>query len=279
MNKTQAGGLKAYLHDVGRYPLLSHDETLQLFREMRDIDDETRRKQIHNKLVNSNLRLVVSIAKKYRNMGVSMNDLIQEGNIGLMKGIDRFDPERGFKLSTYVSWWIRQSIQMHLSGTSELAGARVVRLPSHIIAHLPRIREAKEELTNAGFSEPDAGAIAQRLDITVETVQAALSASGPTLSTSIHDSDEDNSGYRGNSSGGKFERMMQESSAFEGESMDLEEMTLSTQLHDIVRGAMKKLSAREEQVLRLRYGIMEDPNCDEYKMSQDGIDELERRLK
>lgn len=265
MSTTNAGGIKAYLRDIQRYPLMSHEETLKLFREMRETTDAERRQQIRVKLVNSNLRLVVSIAMKYKNQGVDIVDLIQEGSCGLMEGVKRFDPDMGYRLSTYASHWIKQAIRRHLTGTDQLAGARSVRLPSHVVAMLPRIRKVRMQLIDELGHEPDINLIAERVEATPDSVKAALGASGPVQSIEPYAQDGDRKG--GMHRAAKFELAMQESTNYDPVKSDLEELVLSSQLHDIVRRSFSKLTPREEQVLRLRFGILEDPNSEEYKMS------------
>lgn len=259
MTIEHAGGIKAYLRDVGRYPLLTHEETLSLFRKMRDSTDTENQKKIKAKLINSNLRLVVSIAKKYKDKGVPLIDLIQEGNMGLIKGVERYDPERGFKLSTYVTWWIKQAIRCYLTESS-----RTVRLPSHVVAMLPRLRQERARILDETGEEPDAGVLAKVLsaapgvNITEESVRAALDASGPIYSI---DMSPDNS--EGRCAGSSLERVMNSSMSWDHQRVDLEEATFAGQLRDIVRDAFSALTPREEQVMRLRFGVMEDPNSDD----------------
>jgi len=266
MATQNAGGLSAYLRDVGRYPLLSHEETISLFREMRDTPDDSTRSKIRAKLINSNLRLVVNIAKKYRDNGIPLIDLIQEGNEGLMKGVERFDPEKGFRLSTYVTWWIKQAIRCHLTESS-----RTVRLPSHVVAMLPRLRAERRRYIDETGHEPTAEHLAEALSelqgntVTPESVQAALDASGPVYSVDLSP-DQAASGKR---AGPSLEQFMNDSSSWDHQRVDLEDVTFSGQLRDIVRKALATLTPREEQVIRLRFGLMEDPDSDEFQMTDE----------
>ncbi len=270
MTSTEIGGLRAYLRDIGRYPLLGKKETNELFVEFRDENTSIKAKaRLKTKLVNSNLRLVVSIAKRYKDHGVPLIDLIQEGNIGLMKGVDRFDPTRGFRLSTYASHWIKQAIRRHLTDTS-----RTVRLPSHIVALLPRIRKLRREILDNEGVEPDAVRLAEALQVTPESVRAALDASGPMYSIDLV---PDNDGKR-SASKNTVERYMQESTSWDVDRRSLEDRAAHDQLKQVVRGAFIDLTPREEQVLRLRFGCMEDPdNTEKYPISDEELAELEKR--
>jgi RNA polymerase primary sigma factor len=272
MSRNDIGGLKAYLTDIGRHPLLDKETTNDLFVRYNDeATPEPEKVKIKQTLINANLRLVVSIAKKYRDQGVPMLDLIQEGNEGLMKGVDRFDPSRGFRLSTYASHWIKQAICRHLTETS-----RTVRLPSHIVALLPKIRAKRRDILDEEGFEPDAERLAKELEVTEDSVRAALDASGPVYSVDLIP--EEQSGGKRQASQSSIEQYMHNSVNWHQQRDDLEESLARDQLKDIVRNAFVDLTQREEQVLRLRFGCMEDPNNeDEFPISDDELAELEAR--
>lgn len=275
--KGEPGGLSAYVEDVKRHPLLTHERTIELFREMRDTDDPARRREVFDLLVRSNLRLVVSIARQYDGKGVSFLDLIQEGNVGLMEGIRRFDPERGFRLATYVSHWIKQAVCRQLTGGLDLAGARQVRLPAHVVASLPRIREARLTLIDEAGTEPTHAQIAGELNVSEAAVTAALGASGPTTSASMLHADLGDEG-RGSARAARIERAIAD---FAGEdawgASDPEDEVFRAQLRDAVRGAFGALSAREEQVLRLRFAAIDDPDDPQWRPTGDELAGLEAR--
>lgn len=255
-NVEDMGALKAYLRDIGKHPLIPHAELIELFREMKSTTDEARAKVIHDKVARSNLRLVVSIAKKYRNCGVPMLDLIQEGNVGLMQGVDRFDPERGYRFSTYATHWIKQAIRRHITGSENMAGARVVRLPAHVVALLAPIKEARLRISaRLNGQEASVEAIAEEVNCTVETVRAVMDASGPTYSISPFNQDDSTPGT--NAAAARLERAMRESRGTMDPIAEIDDMAAGEQLRQIVRVAFKQLTPREEQVLRLRFAACE----------------------
>ena len=262
------GALHSYLADVGKHPLLPHDKQIEMFREMIAEQDVGRKQRLHAKLIASNLRLVVAIAKAYAKKGVPLLDLIQEGNVGLIEAVNRFDPERGYRLSTYATWWIKQAIRRHLTGSENLAGSRLVRLPAHVVALLPRIRAARAGASDSN-EEVDAERLASELDVTVETVRATMDAAGPVYS--IPGSDDPGGEAHGPAGGARLERAMRASSGNHDMTDIIDDAAASDQLRLIVRQAFKRLTPREEQVLRLRFAATEDPNSDDpqFKMTED----------
>jgi RNA polymerase primary sigma factor len=184
-NRRQAGrGLKlldknspedttaVYLKEIARYKLLTGTEEIELSRRMRLGD-----KAAGRRLVQTNLRLVVSIAKRYRNHGLPFQDLIQEGTLGLMRAAEKFDPERGYKFSTYATWWIRQSISRALADKS-----RMVRLPVHMIEAMGRVRKAVRTLGEKCGRRPTVDEIAKNLEMTQQRLEEILTAEKTLLS-------------------------------------------------------------------------------------------------
>ena len=153
--------LAGYLDRIGKWGLLTRREEIALSRRVRQGDERARKK-----LIERNLKLVVSVAKKYREMGVPFEDLIQEGNIGLMRAVERYDPDRGFRFSTYATWWIRQAVGRAVSDKG-----RTIRLPVHIGERLRKVGRADVDLTAELGRAPADEEVAERLDWTADQVR------------------------------------------------------------------------------------------------------------
>jgi len=161
-----------YLNEIGINPLLSAQEEADLARRVRQGDFKARQVMIER-----NLRLVVNIAKHYLNRGIPLLDLVEEGNLGLMHALEKFDPERGFRFSTYATWWIRQNIERAIMNQS-----RTIRLPVHVVKELNQVLRAQRQAESAGKQAPRLEEIAQKLDRPVEEVREILSLSEHTAS-------------------------------------------------------------------------------------------------
>ncbi|MBT8146689.1 MAG: RNA polymerase sigma factor RpoS [Gammaproteobacteria bacterium] len=155
---------RLYLREIGAAPLLSAEEEVILSRNARSGDVTSR-----NRMIESNLRLVVKIARRYLNRGLSLLDLVEEGNLGLIRAVEKFDPERGFRFSTYATWWIRQNIERALMNQ-----VRTVRLPVHVVKELNVCLRARRELLQQCCQEPAAEDVAERADRPVSTVKKLL---------------------------------------------------------------------------------------------------------
>lgn len=153
--------IKAYLKDVRTIALLTPAEEVDLARKIRKGDKEAR-----HKMIKANLRLVISIAKRYINLGVPLSDLIEEGNIGLMKSVEKFDPERGFRFSTYAAWWIKQGISRAI-----IDQGKMIRVPVYMNEEILKYKKVTEALTHKLKRKPRAGEIAKKLQTTVDKVK------------------------------------------------------------------------------------------------------------
>ena len=170
---TSDDSVKIYLQQIGKIPLLSPEQERELTRQIYETQSEFAK----NLLINANLRLVVSIAKKYIGRGLSFLDLIQEGNLGLMKAAGRFDYTKGYKFSTYATWWIQQSISRAIADKS-----RIIRLPIHMIESLGKIRRATIDLTTELGHSPSKQEIAYRLGISVSKLNSIIKSAQLTIS-------------------------------------------------------------------------------------------------
>jgi len=153
--------IKAYLRDVRPIPLLTAQEEIDLARRIRKGDKAAR-----EKMIRANLRLVISIAKRYANLGVPLSDLIEEGNIGLMKGVEKFDPDRGFRFSTYAAWWIKQGVSRAI-----IDQGKMIRVPVYMNEEILKYKKVIESLTHKLKRKPRLGEIAKRLQVSVDKVK------------------------------------------------------------------------------------------------------------
>ena len=223
--------VRMYLKEIGKIPLLTMEEETELAKKMAEGDEAA-----HNKMIEANLRLVVSIAKRFVGRGLPLLDLIQEGNLGLIKAVGKFDYTKGYKFSTYATWWIRQAISRAIADH-----ARTIRIPVHMVETMNRVSRATHELVQELGRDPSAAEIAQRLDIPVERVEEAMRASQDPISLETPVGEEDDSHL------GDF---IQDEDA--SEPADAASFAM---LREQLAGVLKTLTPREEKVLRLRYGL------------------------
>ena len=223
--------VKVYLKEIGRVPLLTPEEEIEL--AIRIADDDKKAKQ---RLAEANLRLVVSIAKRYVGRGMHFLDLIQEGNLGLIKAVDKFDYTKGFKFSTYATWWIRQAITRAIADQ-----ARTIRIPVHMVETINKVKKTNSQLLHENGRDPTAEEIAQRLDMPVEKVREILRVAQEPVSLETPIGEEEDSHL------GDFIPDEGASEPSEAASFTL----LQEQLVDV----LSTLTPREEKVLKLRFGI------------------------
>ena len=226
--------VKVYLKEIGRVPLLSPDEEIQLALAIQEGGPEGERAK--QRLSEANLRLVVSIAKRYVGRGMQFLDLIQEGNLGLIKAVEKFDHTKGFKFSTYATWWIRQAITRAIADQ-----ARTIRIPVHMVETINKVKKVSSQLLHENGHEPSADEIAERLDMPVDKVREIMRVAQEPVSLETPIGEEEDSHL------GDFIPDEEAPVPAEAASQTL----LKEQLADV----LKTLTPREEEVLRLRFGL------------------------
>ena len=223
--------VKMYLKDIGRVPLLSPDDEIELARLMQEGNEAAKKR-----LSEANLRLVVSIAKRYVGRGMLFLDLIQEGNLGLMKAVEKFDYEKGFKFSTYATWWIRQSITRAIADQ-----ARTIRIPVHMVETINKLTRVSRLLLQDLGREPTPEEIAEKMEVSVERVMEIQKIAQDPVSLETPIGEEEDSHL------GDF---------IEDDKATTPSDSVATMmLKEQLMGVLDTLTPREERVLRLRYGI------------------------
>ena len=228
--------VRMYLKEIGRINLLTSDEEFEYAR-LAEQGDEHAKKM----LAESNLRLVVSIAKRYVGRGMLFLDLIQEGNIGLMKAVEKFDPTKGYKFSTYATWWIRQAITRAIADQ-----ARTIRVPVHMVETINKLARVQRQLTQELNREPTEEEIAKKLGVTVDKVREVYKISQDPVSLETPIGEEDDSHL------GDFIK--------DERTMSPEEYATVELLKEELASVLLTLTEREEKVLRLRFGL-DDGQC------------------
>lgn len=223
--------IKMYLREIGQIPLLTYEEEISLAQKVLENDEEAKQK-----LIESNLRLVVSIAKKHTNRGLKMLDLIQEGNMGLMKAVEKFEYEKGFKFSTYATWWIRQAITRAIADQG-----RTIRIPVHMIETINKIKKESRIILQETGKEATAEELAKKLEIPVDKVKSILEMNQDPISLETPVGSEEDSELGDFVEDDKF--------------LNPYDATTRVLLKEQLDGVLKTLSEREEMVLRYRYGL------------------------
>ena len=222
--------LQLYLNEIKRHPLLSPEEEYRVARRAARGDPQAR-----ERLITSNLRLVVSIAAQYRDLGVPLLDLIQEGNIGLITAVERFDPSRGYKFSTYATWWIRQAIMRSL-----VKHLRVIAVPDYLVSLLHKITQLEEQYLQERGDLPSSEELAAEIGVSPEILQRLLQVRPftPSLDTPIGEEED--------------ETLLESVAADRGAP---ERETLRAVQRERLEQALAELDARERRILILRYGL------------------------
>ena len=223
--------VRMYLREIGKIPLLSYDKELELAKRILEGDEEAKQE-----LAEANLRLVVSIAKKYVGRGMLFLDLIQEGNMGLIKAVEKFDYTKGFKFSTYATWWIRQAITRAIADQ-----ARTIRIPVHMVETINRLIRTSRHLLQQLGREPTTEEIAKEMDMSVEKVMEIQKIAQDPVSLETPIGEEDDSHL------GDFIQ--------DEDSPAPQDAASYTLLREQLEEVMKTLTSREAKVLRLRFGL------------------------
>jgi RNA polymerase primary sigma factor len=223
--------VRMYLKEIGRVPLLSPEEEVQLAKRMEEGDEEAKRR-----LAEANLRLVVSIAKRYVGRGMLFLDLIQEGNLGLIKAVEKFDYRKGYKFSTYATWWIRQAITRAIADQ-----ARTIRIPVHMVETINKLIRVSRQLLQELGREPSPEEIAQEMNISQEKVREIMKIAQEPVSLETPIGEEEDS-HLGDFIEDHDARAPAEEASF-------------TLLREQLDEVLKTLTDREQKVLRLRFGL------------------------
>lgn len=251
----------SYINYIERFPVLSHEETILLFKKYRQGDEEARQK-----LINSNLRLVLSIVKKDKNFELNFEDLVQEGNIGLIKSIEKFEWEKGYHFSTYATWWIKQAIlQQNLT-------KGLIRTPAHVAGLRKKINSVisqyKEEFNDI---EPSIEEISNIINVSSDVVRAVLECKRTILN--LEDPIKSNKNGHEESTT-KIMNSIQDHS----ENSDPYNVLLKKEIMQKVKRSMKKLTAKELTVLKLRFGnLIHDEKDGSFYMSEEEIKSLKEK--
>lgn len=224
--------VRLYLREIGKIPLLSAEEELELAHRVVAGDKDAK-----DKMAEANMRLVVSIAKRYVGRGLDLLDLIQEGNTGLLRAVEKFDPDKGFKFSTYATWWIRQAITRAIADQ-----ARTIRIPVHMVETINKLLRTQRRLTQELNREPTNDEIAKAMDLEVDKVEHIMKIKQDisSLDASIRDDEE--------------ESVLAD--FIEDEEAVSPEQSATTQLlKEQVKGMLGALTEREQKILKLRFGL------------------------
>jgi RNA polymerase primary sigma factor len=223
--------LDKYLHEIGKVELISAEEEVELARRIKNGDDEAL-----NRLIKANLRFVVSVSKQYQNQGLSLPDLINEGNLGLIKAAQRFDETRGFKFISYAVWWIRQSILQALAEQ-----ARIVRLPLNKIGSINKINKAFAELEQRFERDPSMQEIAEVLEMTLDDVKESMKSAGRHVSMDAPINQDEE--------GTLYDVLLSKDSASPDKGL------LNDSLRKEIERVLSTLTYREANIIRLYFGL------------------------
>jgi len=251
--------LQEYFLKVGKYPLLTKEEEVSLAKKIEAGDLRAK-----NKMIESNLRLAISIAKKYQQKGCSLEDLIQESNLGLMKAVERFDWRKGFKFSTYAYWWIKQSVRTHIASQSA-----DIKLPAHTRNVLYKMNQIIRDYEDDFGQKPALEEVASALSVPVSTLLSLIKCSNQ---LSLDKSIKDKSGGTGR----KISEIIPDNNA-----INIDDLLDSVKIKKAMSEALLSLTSREENIIRLRFGIGDcvDNQKSDFLMSKEEINQIKEQIK
>ena len=251
--------VKEYLKEIGRVPLLTTEEEVELAEKIGTGDTKAKKR-----LTEANLRLVVSIAKRYVGRGMHFLDLIQEGNVGLIKAVEKFDHTKGFKFSTYATWWIRQAITRAIADQ-----ARTIRIPVHMVETINRLKKVQSQLLHENGYEPSEEVIAEKMGLSVERVREIMRVAQEPVSMETPIGPEEDS------------RLMD--FIRDEDALAPDDAALKTITNEDIDMVLKTLTPREEAVIRLRFGL-KDGRChtleevgSEFQVTRERIRQIEAK--
>ncbi|MBF0595523.1 MAG: sigma-70 family RNA polymerase sigma factor [Candidatus Omnitrophica bacterium] len=249
--------IKAYLKDIRPIPLLTPEEEVALARQVVNGDAGAR-----DKMIRSNLRLVISIAKRYVNLGIPLSDLIEEGNIGLMRSVDKFDPEKGYRFSTYAAWWIKQGVSRAI-----IDQGKMIRVPVYMNEEIVRYKKALETLTHKLGRKPQYGEVAKKMALTVDKVRE-LDQAITKMSSLDAPIGEEGDG--------------QVHDIVEDENLAMPDEQVEQFLNkERARGILEELPEREREIISLRFGLIDGESktlaeiADKLGISRERVRQLE----
>jgi len=225
-------GHKSYLQSIGNIPLLTLEEEIKLTKKIAKGDQDAK-----NRLIEANLRLVVSIAKRYKNKGLDLLDLIQEGNLGLIKAADKFEYQRGYKFSTYATWWIRQGITRAITDKG-----KTIRLPAHMVESIYKVIQTVKQLTKTLNHEPSDAEIAKEMKLSIDKIKEIKQVSQQVISleTKVNDENDD----------------MLLNLIKDDKTLAPEDAVIRKSINNNISDIVSSLSPREEKVLRMGFGLL-----------------------
>jgi len=255
--------IRMYLREIGKVDLLTNEEEKELAQKIREGD-----KRAKDKMAEANLRLVVSIARKYTGRGLDLMDLVQEGNTGLLRAVEKFDPDKGFKFSTYATWWIRQAITRAIADQ-----ARTIRIPVHMVETINKVMRTRRQLMQTLGREPLDEEVAKELDLDVEKIKYVdrIKQDIASLDATVGSGDDDN------------EESSLENFVYDETINSPEETTADQLLKEQISSILGTLNEREQKIIKMRFGLGGEKSHtleevgEEFKVTRERIRQIESK--